>query len=87
MMEINSKQRKTWEAIWQDPASGTFESTRIESLFRALGCRVVEGPGSSVTFEFEGRRATFHRPHPGKEALRYRVRAAREWLEKIGAAP
>ncbi len=84
---MNSRQRKTWEAIWQDPVSGTIDWSRIEALFSALGCRTVESPGSSVTFEFQGRRATFHRPHPGKEALRYRLRAAREWLEKIGHAP
>lgn len=33
---------------------------------------MIEAAGSSVTFERDGRRATFHRPHPGKEALRYR---------------
>ncbi len=45
---------------------------------------MVEGAGSSVTFEWEGRRATFHRPHPGKESLRYRVKALRELLERMG---
>lgn len=29
----------------------------------------------SITFEFGGRKMTLHRPHPGKEALRYRVLA------------
>jgi hypothetical protein len=84
---VNSRQRKTLEALRADPVNGALEWGRIESLFVALGCRVIEGPGSSVTFEKDGRRATFHRPHPGREALRYRVRAAREWLDKIGAVP
>jgi len=84
---VNSKQRRTLEAVWSDPVDGNIEWVRIESLFRALGCRVVEGPGSSVTFEWQGRRATFHRPHPGKEALRYRVKTARELLERMGIKP
>jgi hypothetical protein len=53
----------------------------------ALGCRVVEGPGSAVTVEHQGRKANFHRPHPEREALRYRVKAVREYLTKIGAIP
>jgi hypothetical protein len=84
---VNSRQRRTLQALQAEPVNGTPEWERIESLFIALGCRVIEGPGSAVTFEKDGRRATFHRPHPGREALRYRVRAAREWLERIGALP
>jgi hypothetical protein len=33
----------------------------------------------------QGCKANFHRPHPGKEALRYRIKAVREFLQKIGA--
>ena len=50
----------------------------------AAGYRVMEGTGSAVTFEHGGHRANFHRPHPAKEALRYRIKASREFLEKIG---
>ncbi|MDN5851224.1 MAG: type II toxin-antitoxin system HicA family toxin [Nitrococcus sp.] len=84
---MNNTHRRTLAAIWADPVNGNLEWPRIEGLFTALGCRTVEGPGSSVTFEYQGSRATFHRPHPGREALRYRVKAAREFLEKIGAKP
>ena len=45
------------------------------------------GAGSSVTFEWQGRKASFHRPHPGKAALRYRVRAVREFLQHKGVKP
>ena len=48
---------------------------------------IVEGAGSSVTFELEGRKMTLHRPHPGNEALRYRVLAVREFIEKMGIKP
>lgn len=84
---VNSKHRKTLEAVWADPVSGNIRWGRIESLLVALGCRMIEGPGSSVTFEWQGRRATFHRPHPGKEALRYRVKAARELLQHMEVKP
>lgn len=84
---MNSKHRKTLEALFATPASGALEWSRIEALLIAVGCRVVEGTGSSVTFEKSGVRAYFHRPHPGKEALRYRVITAREFLERIGVKP
>lgn len=83
---MNNKHRKTLEAILAEPANGNIEWARIEALFVALGCKVVEGPGSSITLDWQGRRASFHRPHPGKEALRYRVKAAREFLQRIGTA-
>ena len=84
---MNSKQRKTLELVWVDPVNGNLEWARIESLLKSLGCRVVEGAGSSVTFEWQGMKLTLHRPHPGKEALRYRVMAAREFLERMGIKP
>ena len=84
---MNNKQRKTLEAIWAEPANGNLDWGRIETLLVGLGCRVIEGAGSSVTFDHEGRRATFHRPHPGKEALRYRVKAVREFLLRLEIKP
>ena len=56
-------------------------------MLKAAGCRTVEGPGASVTFEYSGRKMTLHRPHPGKEALRYRVLAVREFIERMGIKP
>lgn len=81
---MNNKYRKTLDSLRADPINGNIEWARIESLLIALGCRVIEGPGSAVTFEHGGHRASFHRPHPAKEALRYRVKAVREFLEKTG---
>lgn len=84
---MNGTQRKTLEKVLADPVNGNIEWTRIESMLNAAGCRVVEGPGSSVTFEFGGRKMTVHRPHPGKEALRYRVFAVREFIQRLGIQP
>lgn len=84
---MNGRHRKTLEIIFADPVPNSIEWRRVEALFLALGAELVEGGGSRVTFLLNGRRADFHRPHPGKEALRYRVKAAREFLEKAGIEP
>ena len=84
---MNNKHRKTLEAIFTDPVNGSMEWARIESLLVSLGCNKVEGSGSSVTFEKDGAKLYFHRPHPQKEALRYRVKDARAFLQRIGIKP
>lgn len=84
---MKTKHKKTLKLIFTDPVNGNIEWRLIEALFLAIGCRAIEGSGSSVTFEKEGIRAYFHRPHPSKEALRYRVKDAREFLKKIGVTP
>ena len=84
---VNSKQRRTLAAIFIEPVSGTIEWAAIESLLLAAGARLIQGRGSRVRFEKDGEVETFHRPHPAKEAKRYQVRAARAFLERIGATP
>jgi hypothetical protein len=84
---MNSAQRRTLEAIFTSPINGNIEWRRIESLLKALGCEVIEGAGSSVAFVRGDHRMDFHRPHPGKEALRYHVKLAREFLTTIGITP
>lgn len=84
---MNSKQRKTLAAIFKEPASGTIEWAAVEGLLVAVGCRVIEGSGSRVRFEKDGEIESFHRPHPAKEAKRYQVRAAREYLIRLGVEP
>ncbi len=59
----------------------------IEALLVAVGCRIVEGKGSLVTFEKDGVRATFHHPHPNKASLRYRVKGARDFLTQLRIKP
>ncbi len=84
---MNNAHRKTLAAVFANPANGALEWARIESLLLAGGCRKIEGTGSSVTFEKNGLRAYFHRPHPGKESLQYRVLDARAFLTLIGVTP
>ncbi|WCR02710.1 type II toxin-antitoxin system HicA family toxin [Paracoccus saliphilus] len=84
---MNSKQKKILAAIFKDPVSGTIDWAAIESLLVAVGCRTIEGNGSRVRFEKDGVIASFHRPHPAKEAKRYQVRDARSFLIQIGVEP
>ena len=87
ILSMNRRHRKTLAAVFADPISGNIEWRRIEALFKAAGCEVIEGSGSRIAVLFEGRKATFHRPHPGKDALRYQIRAAREFFDNIGVMP
>ena len=84
---MNSKHRKTLKAVFSNQVNGNLEWAKIEALLVAAGCQVIEGSGSSVTFEKDGKREFFHRPHPDKAALRYRVKAARAFLERLGVTP
>lgn len=84
---MNNRQRKTLEAVFAEPVRPNIAWSDIESLLVAVGCRVVEGSGSRVRFECKGIIAAFHRPHPAKEAKRYQVRDAREYLMKLEVKP
>nr|WP_150766710.1 type II toxin-antitoxin system HicA family toxin [Pseudomonas fluorescens] len=68
-------------------SSPEYSGARIESLFGAVGAKTIEGNGSRVRFELNGVVATFHRPHPDKEAKPYQVRDARAFLEQAGVTP
>ena len=84
---MNNRHRKTLAVIFADPVNGNLEWRKIEALFMALDAELIEGRGSRVTFLLNDKRADFHRPHPNNEALRYRVKAAREFLEQAGITP
>lgn len=84
---MNNRHRRTLAVVFADPVSGTIDWSAIEGLLVAAGARVIEGRGSRVRFEKDGEVATFHRPHPAKEAKRYQVRDARAFLERIGVMP
>jgi len=84
---MNRTHRKTLADVFTEPVPGNIEWRRIEALFKAAGCKIIEGRGSRITIVHEGRKAAFHRPHPGKDALRYQILAARDFLKLIGVTP
>jgi hypothetical protein len=84
---MNTKHRKTLEAIFEKPTFSNISFLSIESLIVSLGGHVVEREGSRIQVLIGGEQWRVHRPHPGKEAKRYQVEAARELLTKTGNQP
>lgn len=84
---MNSKQSRTLKAVFRTPVSATILWDEIESLLKSVGCDLIEGSGSAVSFRHGEHVEYFHRPHPEKEAKRYQVRAARGLLERMGVRP
>ncbi len=87
LTSVNNKHRRTLAAVFRKPVSASIEWAAVESLLLAAGANLIEGRGSRVRFEKEGKVATFHRPHPTREAKRYQVTDARDFLERIGVKP
>lgn len=81
---VNSKHKKTLKAIFTGPVNGNIEWRKIEALFLSLGAVRTERAGSAVSFVLNDTRVDFHRPHPDKDALRYRIKDARKFLEHAG---
>ena len=84
---MNSKQQKVLALIYKDPIPKSLEWLQIESLLLAIGAELIEGNGSRVRFYKDSIVATFHRPHPKKEAKPYQVKDARNFLTQLGIEP
>jgi hypothetical protein len=84
---VNARHARTLAALFKQPTPANVEWAAIAALLLAVGCAQVEGSGSRVRFHKDGMIETFHRPHPAKEAKRYQVRAARDYLIRLGVRP
>lgn len=84
---MDSKHRRTLEAIFERPERANIIWRDIENLWVALGGEVSEGSGSRVRVALNSVRAVFHRPHPRKEANKATVRSVRRFLEQAGVKP
>ena len=84
---MNSKQKRTLITIYTDPVSASLAWKDIKSLLVSIGVEVIEGNGSRVRFNKNGVIASFHRPHPKKEAKPYQVKDARSFLKQLGVEP
>lgn len=87
MSKLSARHQKTLNAIFAVLTSATLEWRKIEALFVALGALMTEGNGSRVRFEINEVVASFHRPHPEKEAKAYQVRDAKTFLIAVGVTP
>ena len=84
---MNSRQRKTLNWVFTEPVPRNIEWQAVENLLLSVGAECVEGSGSRVRFHKDGVVATFHRPHPAKEAKPYQIKDARRFLEQLGVTP
>ena len=86
-MSLSGAHAKTYRQVLTDPVNGNIPWRKIEAMLEALGARIIEGRGSRITVLLLGVRRDFHRPHPGREALRYRVRGVRDLLAETEIEP
>ena len=84
---MNTKHRKTLDAVFNKPTLGNISFASIEALVVALGGQIVEREGSRIQLVLDGEQWRAHRPHPGKEAKRYQVEEARELFIRTGHQP
>jgi hypothetical protein len=84
---MNSKHRRTLEAIFVEPIRSNVRWSDVEGLLLALGAERSEGRGSRVRFLLNGEEATFHRPHPRPETDKGALKAVRRFLEIAGVEP
>ncbi|MCY1548177.1 hypothetical protein D9M68_842710 [compost metagenome] len=84
---MQSRHRKTLQAIFRTPTSASVVFADIEALVLHLGGQVLEREGSRVKLVLGDVQWRCHRPHPGKEAKRYQVEEAREFLQRAGVEP
>jgi hypothetical protein len=84
---VDSKHRKTLEAIFEKPERANIVWRDIEAFLIALGAEITEGNGSRVRVALKGVRAVFHRPHPRKETNKGAVKSVRRFLEAAGVKP
>ena len=82
-----SKHDRTLSAVFAEPTRANIAWKDVEALFTSLGATIEEGAGSRVGFTLNGVPATFHRPHPGKEATKPVIRTARDFLRMAGFTP
>ena len=82
-----ARHAKTLAAVFRLPTPAIVEWAAIEALLLAVGCTLIEGSGTRVQLVKDTMIETFHRPHPAKEAKRYQVRAARDYLIRLGVTP
>ncbi|WP_081042115.1 type II toxin-antitoxin system HicA family toxin [Pseudomonas putida] len=81
---MNTRYRKIFDAIFRTPTTASLAFSEIEALILHLGGQVQERQGSRVKLLLGEHCWRCHRPHPGKEAKRYQIEEAREFLLRAG---
>ena len=83
---MKSKHKRTLAAIYTAPTPASIPFAGILALFTALGAEIEEKEGSRIKVTLNGITWRAHRPHPGKDAKKYQVEEAKEFLNLAGVA-
>lgn len=78
------KHEKTLACMRQLPRPSNLRWAEIESLLVHFGASIREGRGSAISVSLNGRRAYFHRPHPGDKADKGAIESALRLLREAG---
>ena len=85
---MNSKLRRTFDAIFETPTRANIKFAHIEHLLVGLGGTLIESKGSAIRITFpDGVQFNAHRPHPRKEAKCFQVEDARLVIRLLGKEP
>ncbi|HOU12278.1 MAG TPA: type II toxin-antitoxin system HicA family toxin [Anaerolineae bacterium] len=86
-LKLKSSQRRTLQAVFDNPVRANILWRDVESLLLACGAEISEGRGSRVRVVLNGVKAIFHRPHPHKEINKGAVVSIRRFLTEAGVTP
>ena len=78
------KHEKTLAAMRQAPKPANLRWSDEESLLAHHGAQIKKGKGSAIVVSLKGRKAYFHRPHPGDKADRGAIETALTLLKQTG---
>jgi hypothetical protein len=81
---MNTKQRRTLEAISRKLVPASLPWDDIERLFVALGVEIEQREGSRPVVALNEASAVFHVPHPKRIAAQGRITEVRKFLERAG---
>ena len=84
---MTGKHRKTFQKMRQRPRPGNLPWSDIESLLVACGAKITERKGSAISVVLNGQVASFHRPHPGREADKGAITNTLAFLQRAGLNP
>ena len=80
---MNTKNRRTLEALFKKPVRIDIEWKDIEVLLYALGGTIRQGTGSRVRVTLKTLKIVIHIPHPQKEICVGLVKELRKLLKKM----
>jgi hypothetical protein len=84
---MSSKHRKTYDAIYSNPVRANISWNDVVALLAAAGCTVKPLKGSIFEVKLGAEKLIIHRPHPGNELSKGRVRSVRDFLTLLGINP